>query len=198
MKSEVRILLIFLTGIILGTLFFTRMFVCQRSDTVHNGDIMCYDVDSMGDLYVGYMRAIEVYHEGEHVRTINPQTTKGYEFCIENDEIYIDAYTGTYSVMSLEGEVLQRGVEGISMDTTGGPFDKSMEQDGKTYKLLKHAGFKPGEILRDGEQIYQESNADCFWNGAYFWLIWGVFFIVFFCLLIDFFESEGMVGNWWK
>lgn len=191
MKSEVRILLIFLTGLSLGTLFFARMFVCHRSDTVHDGDIMCFDVDSAGDLYVGYTRAIEVYHEGEWVRTISPQISRGYKFCIENDEIYIGG--SGHAVMSLEGEVLRKCSDSEVRSAAGGLFNKSMEKDGKTYRLLTHAGFKRAEILRDGERIFQESKADCFWNGAYFWLIFCVGLLIYAVLLLAFFDSEGIL-----
>lgn len=193
-KSEVKILLIFLTGIMLGVLFFARMFVCQRSDMVHDGDIMHYDVDSNGDLYVGYMRAIDVYREGEWVRTISPHTSRGYSFCIKNDEIYVEGHV----VMSLEGEVLRECKYGEVSNPAGNLFNRKLEKDGRTYTLLRHAGFEPGEILRDGEQIYKESKADCFWNGAYYMLIWGALFLVFGFLLLDFFATEGMVGKWWK
>lgn len=69
--------------------------------------------------------------------------------------------------MSLESEVFRECSNGVVGSPAGGLFDSSLEQDGKTYRLMRHAGFKRAEILRDGEQIYQESKADCFWNGAY-------------------------------
>lgn len=194
-KQAVRIILIMLIVFVDFFLFFTWL-VLSHNGTIHEGGINCFDVDSAGDLYVGYTRAIEVYHEGEWVRTISPQTSRGYKFCIENDEIYIGG--SGHAVMSLEGEVLRKCSDSEVRSAAGGLFNKSMEKDGKTYRLLTHAGFKRAEILRDGERIFQESKADCFWNGAYFWLIWGVFFLILFFLLIDFFASEGMVGNWWK
>lgn len=69
--------------------------------------------------------------------------------------------------MSLEGEVLRECKYGEVSNPAGNLFNRKLEKDGRTYTLLRHAGFEPGEILRDGEQIYKESKADCFWNGAY-------------------------------
>ena len=63
-------------------------------------------VDSSGRLYIGTDDDIEVYENGKLINTISPQTTRGYVFTINENDVIILSIGSTAYEISTSGNVL--------------------------------------------------------------------------------------------
>lgn len=66
-----------------------------------------FAVDSEANVYVGRDAWIRVYQGDREIRKLSPQTSRGYAFRMEHDELLVYAATYYYR-MDLQGEVLER------------------------------------------------------------------------------------------
>ena len=72
-----------------------------------DGRVTCFSVDSNGSLYIGKRGRIEVWQQGQLIRTIDPQTSRSYIFRVqENDTILLSTSTTLYT-MALNGDILK-------------------------------------------------------------------------------------------
>ena len=172
-------LLVFVSAIYI--LVLTIRIILDSIGIVHIGDFEGFAVDSRGNLYLGYIGGIEVYHDGELVRTIEPPTNKGFIFTIVDDKLIIgrevsrkvgafDLY-GTYlDTYELDFYTLEHAIRQT----------KEIEQNGRHYTIKKYFGLKPFEIICDGVVVYRRSTIDYILCGLPFWLFLGFIFFCFF------------------
>lgn len=73
-----------------------------------------FALDSAERLYVGKNTGIEVYENGNKIRTISPPSSRFYVFTISDDKIVSSVGEMIY-VMNLEGEIIEKRT--ISYDT---------------------------------------------------------------------------------
>ena len=73
-----------------------------------------FALDSEERLYVGKNTGIEVYENGNKIRTISPPSSRAYVFTVSDDKIVSSVGNMIY-VMNLEGEIIEK--QTISYDT---------------------------------------------------------------------------------
>lgn len=78
--------------------------------------VKCYSIDSEGNLYIGIHKEIDVYSNGELIRSFSPKTSRDYVFTIRDDEILLSTPTYLFR-MDLYGNVIESGE-----DKSGGTF----------------------------------------------------------------------------
>lgn len=118
----------------------------------------CIALDSEGEIYIGKPDAIVVYDStGNVLRQFSPQTSRGYDFYISNDIIFLS--TGTkYYEMSICGELLKE--EQFTSEIKSAFYEKRYNQayyiNGKAMKI-RRSEFLPDRvyvITEEGRQIY--------------------------------------------
>ncbi|MBR2414332.1 MAG: hypothetical protein IKB13_07500 [Clostridia bacterium] len=86
---------------ILTAIVFSFTFSGVISTTMYS-----FAVDKSGLVYVGHETEIAVYDNGVEVHSIAPQTSRGYEFTIDENDNIILAAAGTVYKMDLQGNIL--------------------------------------------------------------------------------------------
>ena len=100
-----------------------------------------FGIDSSDTLYIGTDTAIEKYDDGKKVGEINPQTSRGYVFTIQNDTILLSTASYVYNI-GLDGTVISKEEE-----TSTKTFNKIQREkncfvasDGKEYNFKSFFG----------------------------------------------------------
>lgn len=100
----------FFVILVLGFLLFACRFGLMTFGVITSGSVLNFDVDSEENIYIGTMGQIQVYKDGTLLRTINPPTSRAYNFYIENDQLIIGvASGGEGGRFDLEGNELSYG-----------------------------------------------------------------------------------------
>lgn len=121
-----------------------------------------FAVDSEANVYVGRDSWIRVYQGDREIRKFSPQTSRGYAFRMDNDELLV--YAGTdYFRIDLHGEVLERiEEEDLNVDLRfRNPNTRFTAADGTRYRMtgsLLHG--KRIWNLETGEVIWQQRTAE--------------------------------------
>ena len=116
-----------------------------------------FAVDSEMNVYVGRDSWIHVYQGNRVLRRLSPQTSRGYAFRMENDELLV--YTGSdYSRMDLQGEVLERiDEEDLNVELRfRNPNARFTAADGTRYRMT--------ESLLHGRQIRNVATGETIWK----------------------------------
>lgn len=133
---------------------------------VHITALETFAVDSDESIYLGYRNRIDVYHNGELLRTIRPPTNRDYVLKVDGDKLLIGRMlSGKVGIYDFEGNFL----EDIDLDYDTLKKDVSKEnviqQNGKSFKVNKFLGMKPFEVTCDDVVIYKMSTIDYIYNG---------------------------------
>ncbi|MBQ9994118.1 MAG: hypothetical protein IJP17_05345 [Clostridia bacterium] len=114
-----------------------------------------FALDSAGVLYIGTDTKIEKYYGGEMIGAINPQTSRGYAFTIQNDDTILLSTASTVYTLDLSGNVLDKQ-EDVGTRTFN-ELQKSkryfITQDNREYVMKSQLGRTI--ISSDGDIIYQ-------------------------------------------
>ena len=133
--------------------FFTGMLTIVSGYAAFYG----FAVDSQANVYVGRDSWIRVYHGDREVRKISPQTSRGYSFRLENDELLV--YAGIYYYrMDQQGEVLER-IEEADLDVDlrfRNPNTRFTAADGTRYRMT-------GSLLH-GKRIWNLESGKVIWQ----------------------------------
>lgn len=100
-----KLLIIYM--MILGPL----MFFCMSMLMLEKANISYYGfaIDSDGNIYLGKSSTIQVVdRSGMEIRSIRSMTSRGYNFTIIDDQIYLDT-AAHYYIMDLYGNILDEG-----------------------------------------------------------------------------------------
>ena len=109
MKKHLRFLCLIIMSIILGVFLFTNIGVLTGKYEIN---YQGFAIDSNGNVYIGTSSKIKIYNGGCFIKSIYPQTNRGYEFTIAKDDmIYILTGTGSY-YMNIDGELIKHTDEG--------------------------------------------------------------------------------------
>ena len=162
---------LFVVGLSLFILFFIKVFL-SASGVIPDGRIFGFAVDSNENVYIGTMKRINVYKDGNLLRKIDPPTSRSYQFYIENDQLIIgcavDNKGGTFD---LEGKELSYGeysydeIEHVAKR-------KIVTVNEHLYQLNGSLGITPYTITRDGVEVYRMSTMDYLFNGLPYWIVW--------------------------
>lgn len=111
-----------------------------------------FAVDSSGIIYIGKDSKIEKYYNGKVIGVLNPKTSRGYAFTIQNDDTILLSTASYVYVLDLDGNQLDKW-EDIDTKT----FDKLqymreyIAKDGHKYKMKSQFGrtfiYKGDEIV---------------------------------------------------
>ena len=100
-----------------------------------------FGFDSSDVLYIGTDTAIEKYVDGNKVGEINPQTSRGYAFTLENDIILLSTASYVYN-LDLDGTVISKE-EDIGTKTFNKIERKKnhfITPDGREYRFKSFLG----------------------------------------------------------
>ena len=146
--------------------------------TIHARELEAFAVDSEENIYLGYRGRIDVYHNGDLLRTIKPPTNREYVLKIENDKLLIGRRaSGKIGIFDLDGNFLEDSDLDYDTFKKDVSKEKIILQNGKTFKINKHFNLKPFEVLCDDTVIYRMAAIDYIYNGLPFWLFWAFTFL---------------------
>ena len=77
-----------------------------------------FGIDSNEVVYVGKQRQIQKIYNNNVVATINPRTSRGYAFTVQNNDTILLSTSSTVYTLNLEGEVISKQ-EDIDTSTLG-------------------------------------------------------------------------------
>lgn len=115
--------------------------------------VHCFAVDGADRIYVGTDGDICVYTDGDLVHKIDPKTSRGYRFTInQNDEIVLSTASKAY-IMDLSGNVLQ------SQEDPGAQLYNQIQYGKRTfvtakgdeYRLASEFGWT--RIMKNGAEV---------------------------------------------
>ncbi len=86
--------------------FLMMVMLCLTGTGTASTTMYSFAVDQSGLVYVGHEKKISVYDQGVEIRSIVPQTSRGYEFTIDENDNIILAAAGTVYKMDLQGKIL--------------------------------------------------------------------------------------------
>ena len=89
-----------------------------------------FALDSEERLYVGKNTGIEVYENGNKIRTISPPSSRFYVFTISDDKIVSSVGEMIY-IMNLEGEIIEKRAES---------YDTYREMDRNSKRFVSESG----------------------------------------------------------
>ncbi len=89
-----------------------------------------FALDSAERLYVGKNTGIEVYENGNKIRTISPPSSRAYVFTVSDDKIVSSVGNMIY-VMNLEGEIIEKRAES---------YDTYREMDRNSKRFVSESG----------------------------------------------------------
>lgn len=112
-----------------------------------------FAVDNEENIYIG-KKNIEVYSlQGEFLRSINPQTTRGYSFTIaSNDNILISTGDYLYTIDLFGNVINKKSIDDYADDPLSGISTKKyISANGKKY-IIKNRLFRTGVYRLNGKQ----------------------------------------------
>lgn len=166
----------FFVIVVLGFLFFICQDVLMTFGVITSGRVLNFDVDSEENIYIGTMGQIQVYKDGTLLRTINPPTSRAYNFYIENDQLIIGvASDGEGGRFDLEGNELSYG-DFSYYEIKDIASKKSINVNGHQYRHT-NGFFTPYKITCDGVEVYRMPTLDYIFNGFPFAVANAVVFI---------------------
>ena len=117
-----------------------------------------YGVDSVGRIYVGENKTINIYHDGENVGSMELKSSN-YEFTVGLDDTIIVAYPSIVYRMDVSGNILE-----IVKDTNAHTYRQIQSNgreictaNGDRYKLVGEFGWTR-IIKNDSEVVYRISD----------------------------------------
>ena len=152
-KTDVILAILLLAAV---CVFYINAPRVQINETTRYG----FAVDSIGQVYVGKKEKIEVYCNGNLVRTIHPGTNRGYAFTIQKDQTILLAAGGMVDVLDLEGKLLDswedEGTQQLNALLWNWEYST---ENGDTYTLRNIAGYEWIE-KNNQEVVYSLSVTD--------------------------------------
>lgn len=135
-----------------------------------------FALDSAERLYVGKDTGIEVYENGNKIRTISPPSSRDYVFTVSDDKIVSSVVTSAGNmiyVMNLEGEIIEKRAESYGtyreMDRNSKRF---VSESGNEYISSSYLGYY--RIMRsDGVCVYSMPVLDYIVNVAFIVVVLG-------------------------
>ena len=117
-------------------------------------------MDAEGNIYVGRDRQITVYDlAGTQIQVISPHTSRGYQFRIERDQLYVTA-GGRILKMDLTGTIL--GQENDTVRSVQSVRKEHYTFESRAFEVSRnHFYFSVKEQLPGGERIILEEST---WN----------------------------------
>lgn len=171
--------------IVAGIIFFAGSDLLDYLSVTRRGVPYCFDVDSDGNIYLGVVKRIYVYKDGELLRIIAPPTSRAYKFYIEDDMLFIACASDlSVDVCDLEGKTLVYEEPPQYFEVEDKAPIKTVTKNGHVYKASNLGGLIPYRIERDGVEVFRESTLDYLFNELPFWLVETVLSIVFFFLVL--------------
>ena len=146
-------------------LFFLKI-ILVSAGTVPD-EMMGFDVDEEGNLWIGRRGRITVYKDGEVLRTVTPPTSRDYSFFLQEDKMIVHCAT-TYEKIEeydLSGNYLGESLLNLDEFKATLRNRDTIERNGNLYVMKKYGGIKPYEVFCNGERIYQMSTSDYIFNG---------------------------------
>ena len=118
-----------------------------------------FAIDSYDRIYIGKRNAIEVYEDGELVKTINPFSSRTYAFTIQNNDTLLLSTSTVEYVLDLDGNIISsREDNGTNTYNKIKNNKEFITENGKSYKLENHLGRY--SIVCDGVIVYQMPDFD--------------------------------------
>ena len=100
-----------------------------------------FAIDSYDRIYIGKRNAIEVYEDGELVKTINPFSSRTYAFTIQNNDTLLLSTSTVEYVLDLDGNIISsREDNGTNTYNKIKNNKEFITENGKSYKLENHLG----------------------------------------------------------
>ena len=121
--------------------------------------IHCFAVDNQGLIYVGLENEIQVYDKNQHIRSISPQTSRGFMFTINKDNTILLSTADTVFSMDLDGNILSSHPDPGADTYNQIQYRKNhfTTQKGDTYKIVSSLGWS--RIVKNGATVvYQISS----------------------------------------
>ena len=181
-KFLVLMVCLFALCLLLGTSLALSRYYFENKGLIEDGAVQGFDIDKEGNLYIGYINCINVYRDGALIRKLDPPTSRGYYFCVENDELAIRVDTSSVKIYSLDGELLrectQRDYDVKAHSSEKTFANNTITRYGKEYRMQSYLGFKPFEIQCDGVAIYTETEHNHFYYGGPFFLLFSLTVVI--------------------
>lgn len=120
--------------------------------------IHCFAVDASDRLYIGTDSDIYVYDNGIMIGTINPHTSRGYMFTINEEQLIVLSTASKVHLMDLNGTILQTHDDPGAYMYNQIQYKKRtfVSANGDEYKLIGEFGWT--RIIKNrSELIYQIS-----------------------------------------
>jgi hypothetical protein len=118
-------------------------------------DFNGFAVDSNNRLYVG-RDEIEVYENGELLKTINPKTSRAYVFTIQDDDTILLSTASKVFIMDLDGNVINQYEDTYTKIFNGLTREKNLftAKDGTQYSVKHRLTWL--EIVKDNDvRVYR-------------------------------------------
>lgn len=129
------------------------MLIASNAVTIaYNG----FAIDSSGILYLGKNAKIEKYFNGEIVGNIDPQTSRGYAFTIQNDDTMLVSDASIVYKLELNGNIVDSWKD-IGTQTFNEMHKKEksfVTNSGKIF-LMKSKMGRVSIVSEDGNCIYK-------------------------------------------
>ncbi len=112
-----------------------------------------FSLDSSERLYVGKNTGIEVYENGNKIRTISAPSSRSYAFTVSNDRI-VASVGDTINIMNLEGKLIEQQPDNYAaFNEMKRNSSKFVTSSGKQYSKTNICGYY--KIVRnDGVCVY--------------------------------------------
>lgn len=140
-----------------------------------------FAVDASGKLYVGKKYSIEVYENGDLIKTINPLSSRTYAFTIQNDNTILLSTSSIEYLLDLKGNIISSKEDvGSSTYNKIKKNNSFVSTSGKTYELK--SCFGKYSIVCDNIIVYEMPKFDyiikLLYNSSYFVFFIGVVVII--------------------
>lgn len=133
--------------------------ICSVMCHDHKSEIICFAVDSLDRLYIGFDDVITVHEGEERIRSIDTSAFRSYYFTIQEDDTILLADSTKGYTMDLDGNVLD------SWDDLSAEVYNNLKvnrkaftsSNGDTYEL-RWASLWP-RIVRNGETVVYQTDS---------------------------------------
>ncbi len=150
-----------------------------------------FAIDSSGVLYIGKDTKIEKYADGKLIGTIDPKTSRGYAFTIQNDDTILLSTASIVYTLDLNGNVINEEEDSGTRIFNKLQYGKNRftTSDGNTYHIKSWFG-RTVIISDEGILIYKMSVVDYIVKIVFFSTIFSAF--IFIPIIV--FKSRKQVG----